>query len=133
MPKKLFKKGQVANPKGCPKGAHHIGRPPDEIKKECEGLATQSAPLIIARLIRHSLGEKTEQVVTENGVELPVPAPVPSQIKASEVVLSYVLQKVAERFDVNDTSERPTREQLEIALAIVRGSNPPGTGLDQGQ
>lgn len=114
-----WKKGVVTNPKGCPKGAHHIGRPKDEIKKECIGLATDAAPLILARLIRHAIGEKTEQVVTENGEQLPVPAPVPSQIKASEVVLSYVLQKEAEKLEIND-ERRPSREEIESALAALR-------------
>ncbi len=117
----MFKKGQVSNPKGCPKGAHHIGRPKDEIKRECEKLATEAAPLILARFIRTSLGENTEQVVTENGECLKVPAPSPSQIKAGEVVLSYAIEKVAERVNVNSTSDRPSREEVDAALALVRG------------
>jgi len=128
-----FQKGQIANPKGCPKGAHHIGRPKDEIKQECIGLATDAAPLILARLIKHSLGDKTEQVVTENGVELPVPAPVPSQIKASEVVLSYVLQKAAERVEVTGADGDPlngvpTDAVIELVNAIrQRNSGSSGT------
>ena len=31
-----FKKGQVSNPKGCPKGAHHTGRPRNEFKEMCK-------------------------------------------------------------------------------------------------
>lgn len=134
MPKgvKGFQKGIVTNPKGCPKGAHHIGRPKEKVKQECIGLATDAAPLIIARLIKHAIGEKTEQVVTENGVELPVPAPVPSQIKASEVVLSYVLQKEAERIEVNDERDRPSAEEL-MELKRRLSNDRAGTGLAPGQ
>lgn len=31
-----FKKGQVANPRGCPKGAHHKGRPSNEFRELCK-------------------------------------------------------------------------------------------------
>ncbi len=126
-----FKKGQVTNPKGCPKGAHHIGRPKDEIKQECIGLATSAAPLILARLIKHALGDNTEQVVTENGVQLPVPAPVPSQIKASEVVLNYVLEKAAERLEVTGADGDPlngvpTQQVIELIDAIRRRNTSAG-------
>ena len=118
-----FKKGVVTNPKGCPKGAHHIGRPKDAIKQECLQLATDAAPLILARLIKHAIGDKTEQVVTENGIELPVPAPVPSQIKASEVVLAYVLEKAVERLEVTGAngdpiSGLPASSALELITAL---------------
>jgi hypothetical protein len=102
-----FKKGQVGNPKGCPKGAHHIGRPKDEIKAECYQLATEAAPLILARFVRMSLGEDADQVVNENGERLPIPAPTPTQVKAGEVVLNYVLQKAAERLEVTGADGDP--------------------------
>jgi hypothetical protein len=120
----MFKKGQISNPKGCPKGAHHIGRPKDIIKRECAKLATEAAPLILARLIRTSLGESTEQVVTEDGECVKVPAPSPSQIKAGEVVLSYAIEKVAERFDLNDTTDRPGAEELLALRARDRANRP---------
>lgn len=115
-----FKKGQVPNPKGCPKGAHHIGRPKDAIKAECYKLATDAAPVILARFIRVSLGEDTDQVVNENGERLQVPAPAPSQIKAGEVVLNYVLQKAAERMELTGANGDPLPGlQPDIAAELV--------------
>jgi len=107
--KGTFKPGEDPrrNLKGCPPGTHHIGRPKDEIKAECYGLATDAAPLILARFIKISLGENTEQVVTDQAEVLPVPAPAPSQIKAGEVVLSYVLEKAAERLELTGANGDP--------------------------
>lgn len=126
-----FKKGQIANPKGCPKGAHHIGRPKDAIVQETLGLATEAAPLIMSRFIRVSLGEKLEQVVTEAGECIPVPAPVPAQIKAGEVVLTYVIQKAAERVEVTGADGDPlngipTSQVVELIAAIRQRNSATG-------
>ena len=102
-----FPKGKSPNPKGCPKGAHHIGRPKDEIKEACYRLATDAAPLILARFIRMSLGEDTDQVVNEDGERLQVPAPAPTQVKAGEVVLTYAIQKISERIEVTGADGDP--------------------------
>jgi hypothetical protein len=126
-----FKKGHVPNPKGCPKGAHHIGRPKDEIRAQCYELATDAAPAILARFARMALGEKTEQVVTENGECIPVPAPAPSQIKAGEVVLTYAIHKLAERVEVSGANGDPlagvsTAAIEALAKALQGGSSGDG-------
>lgn len=102
-----FKKGQSGNPAGAKPGVHHFGRPKDEIKAECYKLATDAAPLILARFIKVSLGQNTEQVITDKGETLDVPAPAPSQIKAGEVVLNYVLEKAAERLELTGANGDP--------------------------
>lgn len=78
-----FKKGQVANPKGCPKGAHHIGRPSSKVKQ----FAKSRSLRIIKRLAAIADGANLEQVVTENGESIKIPSPIREQIKASEIVL----------------------------------------------
>lgn len=124
------------NLEGCPPGAHHIGRPKDQIKAECYQLATEAAPLILARFIRISLGENTESVVNEAGECLQVPAPSPSQIKAGEAVLKYVLEEAAKRLELTGKDgdplpDIPTAFAVELAR-IIRERSAGTSGSEAG-
>lgn len=92
-----FEKGKSGNEKGCPKGAHHVGRPSSIVKR----LAEEASPDIMRRFIRIANGEDLEQVVNGEGETLRVPAPVREQLKAGEFVL-----KVGVDLEVGDDQEQ---------------------------
>ena len=95
-----FEKGKVANPAGCPKGAHHIGRPASKVKQ----LAKRRSLAILQRIADIAAGKNFEQVVTENGESIRVPAAVREQIKAGEVVLK-VAQEIGADVEINNHNE----------------------------
>ena len=83
MKEHLWKKGQSGNPAGCPKGAHHTGRPQSVLRER----ALEASPAILERWIHIENGEDTEQIVNGEGETISVPAPVRDQLKAGELVL----------------------------------------------
>lgn len=98
-----FKPGQSGNPAGCPKGAHHIGRPASKVKE----LAKRRSYKILKRMADIADGKALEQVVNENGETIRVPAPVREQTKAGEVVLK-VASELGADIEINqvDNSRR---------------------------
>lgn len=81
MPRKPFKRGNKEAVGGAREGA---GRPPDWLREECR----KHAPNILDFLRQVALGEDVEQIVTDKGEILPVPAPVKERIKAGEILLN---------------------------------------------
>lgn len=81
-----FKKGQSGNPKGGPKGGNPgCGRPADWFKKKC--LAIVEKDNLLGFLGKVARGENVEQVVTDQGETLPVPASVKDRMRAIEMLL----------------------------------------------
>ena len=113
---KPFGKGNKAS-QGIPKP--NAGRPPDWLKDKCR----EAGPKVVEFLIDVATGQNMEQVVNDNGETIGVPAAVKDRIKAAEVVLDRGYGKPDQKMDMNlnDVTKRPSREDLEAALELVRG------------
>ena len=83
----LWKKGKSANPKGCPKGAHHEGRPPEWLRLKCQNIVDKNELLKVLSDV--ATGADMEQVVTENGETVSVPAAIKERLKAIEILLKH--------------------------------------------
>lgn len=97
-----FGPGNNANPAGCPKRAHHIGRPSSKVK----ALAKKRSYAILKRLADIAAGKDFEQVVTENGEAIKIPAAVREQIKAGELVLKTANELGAD-IEINQIESAP--------------------------
>jgi hypothetical protein len=95
-----FEKGNKFGINGCPKGAHHIGRPSSKVKQ----FAKSRSLRIVKRLAKIADGEDLEQVVTENGDSIKIPSPIREQIKASEIVLK-ISNDLGPDVEINNHSE----------------------------
>lgn len=73
------------------------GRPPDWLKAECQ----KHAPNLLEFLRQVALGEDLEQVITENGETVRVPAPVRERIKAAEMLLDRGYGKPTQGIEVS--------------------------------
>ena len=81
MPRgKPFAKGNKASA-GFPKAG--AGRPADWLREECR----KHSGDVLGFLKQVALGEDVEQIITENGETVRVPAPVRERIKAGEILL----------------------------------------------
>lgn len=70
------------------------GRPPDWIKQEAAKIGD---PLAIVRFYWDvANGKDLEQVVTDSGVSIAVPAPVKDRLRAGELYLDRVIGKVTQ-------------------------------------
>lgn len=84
-----FKKGHKLAPGGARKGA---GRKPDELKERARSIGD---PVKILQFYWDvANGEDLEQVVTDSGVSIAVPAPVKDRLRAGELYLDRVEGKV---------------------------------------
>lgn len=96
-----IQKGEVRNPEGCPKGAHNTGRPADWLRAKCQ----EAGPKVLEFLIDVATGKDMEQVVSDNGETIGVPAAVKDRIKAAEVVLDRGYGKPDQTINANLDSE----------------------------
>lgn len=111
-----FKKGHKKAKGGRREGS---GRPPDWLREECR----KHAPHILEFLRQVALGEDVEQVVTENGETIHVPAPVRERIKASEMLLDRAYGKAIQAVEMSGDmsvnlieSVRQAREERGLPL-----------------
>lgn len=64
----------------------NAGRPPDWLKEKCRGLVDKRE--LVEFIANVAAGEDMEQVVTESGVTIAVPAAIKERLKACEILLS---------------------------------------------
>lgn len=93
-----FASGQSGNPEGCPKGAHHVGRPKSAVKE----LAKKRSLKILARLADIADGEPIERPVGVGDHVLKMSAPLKEQMKAAEIVLK-VADELRPEIEINNT------------------------------
>lgn len=79
-----FKKGQSGNPKGSKPGSG-VGRKPDWLKEKCRKIIGDAK--LVEFLGKVAGGANTEQVVTDQGETLSVPAPIKDRLRAVEMLL----------------------------------------------
>ncbi len=72
----------------------NAGRPPDWLKEKCQGIVEKEK--LVEFLGDVAKGADIEQVVTENGVTIQIPAPIKERIKAVEILLNRGFGKVDE-------------------------------------
>lgn len=96
------------------------GRPNDWLREKCRELVRRDK--IVEFLAEVANGSNVEQAVGSQGEVISIPASVRDRLKATEVLLDRGFGKPEQSVDmtVTDASERPTREELEAAIAVVR-------------
>ncbi len=70
------------------------GRTPDWLKEKCKQIVDKRK--LVEFLGKVAGGENTEQVVTDQGETLSVPAPIKDRIKATEILLDRGFGKVSQ-------------------------------------
>ena len=109
-----FKKGSKYG--GAKPGA---GRPLNVVRKMCQEAIFNDK--LIQRLAKVSRGERLQQVVTDEGVEIGVPAAIREQIKAIEVLLDRAYGKAEQSVELHtDDKLSPVRNDV---LERIAGSN----------
>ena len=105
------------------------GRPNDWLREKCRELVHRGK--IVEFLASVANGENLEQAVGNEGEIISIPASVRDRIKATEVLLDRGFGKADQAIDMKftDATQRPTKEQLETALAVVRASSASRAGL----
>lgn len=106
------------------------GKDQDWLKEKCRELVKRHK--IVDFLASVANGEAVEQAVGNEGEVISIPAAVRDRIKATELLLDRGFGKPDQQFDVVDLTQRPNRDELESALASLRGSTK-RAGLDKGQ
>lgn len=104
-----FDKGNKFGKGGARPGA---GRPPDGLREMCKELISKKE--LVQRLAKFGSGERIQQVVTDQGEEIPVPANASVQVKAIEVLLDRAYGKPDQSINTNitDTTPRLGPEEL---------------------
>lgn len=122
-----FGKGNKAS-SGIPKP--NAGRPPEWLKAKCDEIIDRYS--LLDFLGKVAGGENIEQVVTDQGETIHVPASVKDRIKATEMVLDRRFGKPEQHVDMKseDVTERPSKSELESALKSIRDLVT-GNGVDQ--
>ena len=99
MAEHRIKKGEITNPKGCPVGAHHIGRPPDEFKAWIHDIIhSDKARERFIKIIQDDEG--AEEKVTEQGVCVPTRTQARVYLQALELGLAYAEGRPTQYHDV---------------------------------
>lgn len=130
MPRgKPFERNNDAAKGGARDGA---GRPPDWLKEEILKIGD---PLEIIRFYhRVATGEDLEQVVTDSGESVSVPASVKDRLRAAELFLDRAIGKVPQGMEVTGAngsafSAVPTTELASCVIALrQRLASRPGKG-----
>lgn len=102
------------------------GRDQDWLKETCRELVKKNK--IVEFLADVATGKDVEQAVGSEGEVIRIPAAVRDRIKATELLLDRGFGKADQHVDmkVTDGEQRPTREELETALAVVRAGTAKG-------
>lgn len=109
-----FQKGHKLAPGGAREGA---GRPLDWLKEQTRDIIRKDK--LVERLGLIASGKDIPQPLS-NGEVVPIPAPVAEQRKAILDLLERGYGKVETTIELNDVTQRPNREELEAALAVIR-------------
>ncbi len=101
------------------------GRPSDWLRQACQ----KHTDNILGFLHQVALGQDVEQVITEDGETVRVPAPVKERIKASEAILDRGYGKASQPVELNNAdgtefSILPTRALGEILDVLRRRVDP---------
>lgn len=104
-----FKKGNPGGPGGARPGA---GRPSEHLREMCQELISKRS--LVERLAKFGSGDRIQQVVTDQGEEIPVPATAVVQVKAIEILLDRAYGKPDQSINTNITQDgqRPDIAQL---------------------
>ena len=113
--------GQFGNGNKAAQGhskAGIAGRPSDWLKAKCRRITKKDK--LIEFLADVASGKDIEQVVTENGVTIQIPAPIKERIKAVEILLNRGFGKVE-----SDTPEAPKTpgdsvRNVEAAMKVLK-------------
>lgn len=119
-----WKKGQSGNPKGSPKGGQPgAGRPLDWFREACREALGRSKGLKFMEDLAG--GKEFPQLATGEGEVLPLPPSLKERREAVEFLTNRGYGKAEQPIEVNDVSERPTKEDLDAALRRL-GVDPAG-------
>jgi hypothetical protein len=111
-----FEKGNKAHA-----GKVSGGRPPDWLKNKCQELIDKHK--IIEFIVRVANGEDVEQVVSDQGEVLRVPASVKDRIRAAEILLDRGFGKAAQPLEHSGEITTPPRIIFELATRDQNTSN----------
>ncbi len=97
-----FKKGDHANPKGCPKGAHSTGRPSDWFREQCKKALERCKGVEFVADV--ASGKEFPQLATSEGEVIPLPPSLKDRQRAVEWLADRAHGKAGQTIDVNDTN-----------------------------
>lgn len=98
-----FKPGHNGGAKGGPRP--NSGRPPEWLRAKCQGIVEDKE--LIAFLGKVADGGDAEQVVTDKGEAIPVPAAIKERLRAIEMLLDRGWGRSMQPMEVKDTTENP--------------------------
>lgn len=113
-----FKKGGVGNPKGCPKGAHHKGRPVEWLREKCRKIVEDRK--LIEFLADVAGGKVVERVKFPDGkeTEMEKSAETKDRIKATDMLFDRAWGKAPQ--SLQDEAGNPLEGSR---LIIIRAPN----------
>lgn len=120
----MFKKGQVTNPKGCPKGAHHIGRPPNVFREQLEKALIEAHDIELIQAVIS--GVAFPRVINKDGEVVEIEATPKERLEAIKMGWEYLYSKSSERVEVTGADGDPlngvpTSAVVELVAALRRG------------
>jgi hypothetical protein len=122
MPKP-FQKGNKFGIKGCPPGAHHIGRPPNLFKEQLEKALVEARDIELVQAIIS--GVAFPRVINKDGEVVEIEATPKERLEAIKMGWEYLYGKADQRLEVTGANGDPlpgipASDASELAAAIRR-------------